>query len=156
MAEEAIEYSRDVLPILSENCFECHGPDENTREAGRRLDTADGAYQDVDGIVAIAPGDPEASEVVYLMNSEFSEERMPPVDSKKELSDAEKSIIYNWIQQGAKYDEHWAWQTPEKNPLPKHSKHPVDAFIVDRLEKEGLVPSAQQIRTRSPGVYTWI
>jgi len=143
MAEEAVDYSRDVLPILSENCFECHGPDENTREAGRRLDTADGAYRDVDGIVAIAPGDPEASEVIYLMNSEFSEERMPPVDSKKELSDAEKSIIYNWIQQGAKYDEHWAWQTPEKNSLPKHSKHPVDAFIVDRLKKEGLAPAAQ-------------
>ena len=143
MAEEAVDYSRDVLPILSENCFECHGPDENTREAGRRLDTADGAYRDVDGIVAVAPGDPEASEVIYLMNSEFSEERMPPVDSKKELSDAEKSIIYNWIQQGAKYDEHWAWQTPEKNSLPKHSKHPVDAFIVDRLKKEGLAPAAQ-------------
>ncbi len=143
LAEEAVDYSRDVLPILSENCFECHGPDENTREAGRRLDTADGAYQNVDGIVAIAPGDPMASEVVYLMNSEFSEERMPPVDSKKILSDAEKNIIYNWIQQGAKYDEHWAWQTPEKKPLPKHSKHPVDAFIIDRLAKEGLVPSAQ-------------
>ena len=99
MAEEAVDYSRDVLPILSENCFECHGPDENTREAGRRLDTADGAYKNVDGIVAIAPGDPKASEVVYLMNSEFSEERMPPVESKKILSDAEKTIIYNWIQE---------------------------------------------------------
>ena len=143
MAEEAVDYSRDVLPILSENCFECHGPDENTREAGRRLDTADGAYEDVDGILAIAPGDPEASEVVYLMNSEFPEERMPPVDSNKELSDAEKSIIYNWIQQGAKYDEHWAWQAPKKNPLPKHSKHPVDALVFDRLENEGLAPSTQ-------------
>ena len=143
MAGEAVDYSRDVLPILSENCFECHGPDENTREAGRRLDTADGAYSDVDSIVAIAPGNPEASEVVYLMNSEFPEERMPPVDSNKELSDAEKSIIYNWIQQGAKYDEHWAWQTPKKNPLPKHSKHPVDALVFDRLENEGLVPSTQ-------------
>ncbi len=139
-AEKSIDYSRDVLPILSENCFECHGPDENTREAGRRLDTAEGAYQDIDGIVAIAPGDPESSEVVYLMNTEFSEERMPPVDSNKELSEAEKRVIYNWIQQGADYDTHWAFEKPIKQ-RPPNLGNPIDAFIQERLEKEGLAPS---------------
>lgn len=139
-AEMAIDYSRDVLPILSENCFECHGPDENTREAGRRLDTAEGAYQNLDGIVAIAPGKPDSSEVVYLMNTEFAEERMPPVDSNKELSEAEKSIIYNWIQQGAEYDTHWAFEKPVKRSPPK-TGNPIDAFIQERLENEGLEPS---------------
>lgn len=138
--DTSIDYNKDILPILSQNCFECHGPDENTREADRRLDTPQGAYADLEGIVAVVPGDPEASEMVYLINSEYSEERMPPVDSKKKLSQPEKDLLQDWIKQGANYDLHWAFETPQKQELPI-AEHPIDAFVHDRLKAEGIEPS---------------
>lgn len=137
---ESIDYARDVLPILSGKCFDCHGPDEASREAGRRLDTPDGAYADLEGIVAIAPGDPEASELIYLINSEHSEERMPPPKSKKELSDQEKDTLTQWIKEGAEYDKHWAFETPKKVHTPRNT-HPIDAFVGERLKAEGIKPS---------------
>ncbi len=144
LAEDpSIDYSRDVLPILSGNCFDCHGPDENSREAELRLDTPDGAYAERDGIAAVVPGDPEASELIYLISSEFSEERMPPLDSKKELSQSEKDILFQWIQEGGQYDSHWAFETPEKSVPPSIAEHPIDAFVRDRLKSEGIKPSPQ-------------
>ena len=137
----SIDYSRDVLPILSGNCFDCHGPDENSREADLRLDTADGAYAERDGIVAVVPGDPEASELIYLINSEFTEERMPPLDSKKELTQAEKDILFQWIKEGGEYESHWAFEAPEKKEPPPLAQHPIDGFVRDRLQAEGLTPS---------------
>ncbi len=140
-AEEApLDYARDILPILSHNCFDCHGPDENSREAGRRLDTAEGAYADLEGIVAIAPGDPDASEVIYLINTDYPEERMPPLDTKKSLSDAEKAILARWIEEGAQYDTHWAFEAPRKAEV-SPSDHPVDTLVHKRLHEEGLQPS---------------
>ncbi len=142
-AEDAsIDYSRDVLPILSGNCFDCHGPDEAAREADRRLDTAEGAYAEIEGIVAVVPGDPEASELIYLINTEFSEERMPPLDTKKKLTDEEKDTLAQWIKQGAQYDKHWAFEAPQKQSLPLPD-HPIDAFVRDRLQSEGIKPSPQ-------------
>lgn len=137
----SIDYSRDVLPILSGNCFDCHGPDENSREADLRLDTPDGAYAEREGIVAVVPGDPEASELIYLINSEFPEERMPPLDSNKELSQAEKDILFQWIKEGGQYEMHWAFEAPQKTNPPRLAEHPIDAFVRERLEEEGLSSS---------------
>jgi len=137
---ETIDYARDVLPILSGNCFDCHGPDEAAREADRRLDTPEGAYADLEGIVAVVPGDPDASELIYMINSEHSEERMPPPDSKKELSAEEKNTLFQWIKEGGKYDKHWAFEIPKKVRVSKKT-HPIDAFVRERLEAEGIEPS---------------
>jgi mono/diheme cytochrome c family protein len=140
-SDASVDYSREILPILAENCFKCHGPDAAAREADLRLDNADGAYADLVGAVAIAPGDPENSELIYRINHADGDERMPPKDSKKSLTQEQKSLLRTWIEQGAKYDDHWAFLKPQKRKLPKHSKHPVDAFVLDRLKKEGLKPA---------------
>ncbi len=138
--ETSIDYSRDILPILRDNCFECHGPDENTREADRRLDTPEGAYSDLEGIVAIAPGDPDASEVIYLINTVHSEELMPPSETKRTLSQNQKDLIYEWIKQGAQYDTHWAFEKPIRNSLPKEA-NAIDVFVDERLSSENIKPS---------------
>ncbi|MBC9890673.1 MAG: DUF1549 domain-containing protein, partial [Opitutae bacterium] len=136
-----VDFSREVLPILAEHCFKCHGPDGEARQADLRLDTPEGAYADLVGAVAIDPGNPDNSELIYRINHRDGDERMPPKESKKRLTAEHKDLLYKWIEQGADYDEHWAWQKPTKRELPRHSKHPIDAFIMDRLQKEGLSPS---------------
>ncbi|MCB1121033.1 MAG: DUF1549 domain-containing protein, partial [Verrucomicrobiae bacterium] len=138
---KTIDYGKDILPILSGNCFECHGPDEKAREADLRLDTAEGAYADLFGAVAVSPGDPENSELIYRINVRDKDEVMPPPDSKKSLTDQEKDLLRRWIKEGGEYDTHWAWKVPAKQPLPTVAKHPVDAWILSRLEQEGLQPS---------------
>jgi hypothetical protein len=137
-----IDYSRDILPILSGNCFECHGPDAETREADLRLDQADSAYADRDGATAIVPGDPEASDLIFLINSDVEDERMPPPNSKKSLTEAEKETLAKWISQGGVYEKHWGFQVPEKEPVPSIASHPIDSFIRDRLSQEGIKPSS--------------
>lgn len=136
-----IDYSRDILPILSGNCFECHGPDAETREADLRLDQAGSAYADRDGAIAIVPGDPEASDLIFLINSDVEDERMPPPNSKKSLTEAEKETLAKWISQGGVYEKHWGFQVPEKEPVPSIAPHPIDSFIRDRLSQEGIKPS---------------
>lgn len=138
---ETVDYAGDVLPILAGKCFDCHGPDEAAREAGLRLDTPEGAYADLEGLIAVVPGDPDASELIYMINSEHSEERMPPPESKKELSAEEKNILFQWIKEGGKYDKHWAFEIPKKVRVSKKS-HPIDAFVQERLKAEGIEPSA--------------
>ena len=136
-----VDFSREVLPILAEHCFKCHGPDAEARQADLRLDTPEGAYADLVGAVAIDPGNPDNSELIYRINHRDGDERMPPKESKKRLTAEHKDLLYKWIEQGAKYDEHWAWQKPIKREPPRYSKHRIDAFIMDRLAKEGLRPS---------------
>ncbi len=140
-AESKVDYAREILPILSGNCFECHGPDEETREADLRLDTPEGAYADLFGAVAVKPGDPDNSELIYRINVKDKDEVMPPPDSKKTLTEEEKQILHYWIAQGGEYDEHWAWTAPQKPSLPKQAKNAIDPFVLERLKKEGLKPS---------------
>lgn len=140
-ADSKVDYAREILPILSSNCFECHGPDEETREADLRLDTPDGAYADLFGAVAVNPGDPENSELIYRIMVKDNDEVMPPPDSKKELSATEKQLLHDWIAQGGEYDAHWAWAVPEKHALPKRANNPIDPFVLSRLKQEGLKPS---------------
>ncbi|MCH7987870.1 MAG: PSD1 domain-containing protein [Planctomycetes bacterium] len=147
-ADKAVNFSRDIRPILSDACFACHGPDEEARESELRLDTKDGAFADLGGHFAFVPGKLEASEAWQRIISRESEKRMPPADSGKELSKEQIALIRRWIEQGANWNRHWAFVAPQRPNVPKvkNSKwvrNPIDAFILARLEREGLQPSPQ-------------
>ena len=143
-----ISFGRDVRPILSDRCFQCHGPDPATRAAGLRLDSFEEATRDRDGSIAIVPGDPEASELLARVHSERSGFTMPPPDSgKRALSDEELDVLTRWIEEGAEYEEHWAFQRTERPEAPAleegaWGRNPIDAFVAARLANEGLSPSA--------------
>jgi len=143
-----IGFNRDVRSILSANCFECHGPDEKSREAGLRLDTFEGATADNDGVRAIVPGDPASSEILRRLTTSDPSDRMPPPESKKTVSEAEVEILRQWIEQGANYQRHWSFIPPSRPRLPSVSSmdrigNPIDRFVLSRLEDEGLSFSAQ-------------
>jgi hypothetical protein len=146
-AADDVNFSRDVRPILTKYCFKCHGPDDNVRESGLRLDVREGALQPADsGKAAIVPGHPEQSELVRRIFAESEDERMPPVDTKTQLTETQKQILKRWIQSGAEYTEHWAFVSPTRSALPKveHQDWPrnaVDQFVLAKLEQNGLVPS---------------
>ncbi len=139
-AESPVDFRRDIMPILSDNCLECHGPDEETREADLRLDTPEGAYTEIFGRAPIVPGDLDESEVYYRITTTDREERMPPADSKKHFTKEDAALLAQWIEQGAAYDEHWAWQVPQKKSLPVPAAHPIDAWIDHELQQQDLTP----------------
>ena len=145
---QQVVYNRDVRPILAENCFSCHGFDQKTREAGLRLDTAEGAATLLDsGVAGIVPGKPEESEVVQRILSDDEDLRMPPAHSGKALTPEQKETLQRWIRQGAEYQRHWAFISPVKSELPiinsesSATVHPIDAFIQARLEQDAIAPS---------------
>ncbi len=137
-----ISYNQQIRPILSNNCFPCHGPDSAARKAGLRLDNAEDAYRDRDGFAAIAPGNSSDSLLVERIFAEDSDDIMPPPKTHKSLDDAERATIRLWIEQGAQYEPHWAWVTPKRStpPLPSTgaTATAVDGFIRTRLEQESL------------------
>ena len=135
-----VDYNEDVRPILSENCFYCHGPDANKRKAKLRLDVRDAALEKK----AFVPGDAGASELIKRLASTDSDEVMPPPDSHRTLTAAQKEILKRWIAEGAEYKEHWAFVTPVRPALPGNGeKHPVDAFVVEKLTRAGLTLSPE-------------
>lgn len=134
-AAEPVNFSRDVLPILSENCLSCHGQDESHRKADLRLDTREGA------LAVLKPGSPEASEFLQRILTEEADELMPPPKSHKpRLSVEQTGTLRRWIQEGAPWGKHWAFERPVKAPV---QGHPVDHFVRARLSKEGLSPSPE-------------
>ena len=146
--DETVEFSRDIRPILSDKCFACHGPDENKRMSPLRLDTRDGALADLGGRYAIVPGDPEGSGLISRVNSADSLTRMPPSYSGKTLSDHEKELLRNWIDQGAEWQGHWSFRRPErpKPPAvndPEWVRNPIDRFVLARMHAAGLKPSPE-------------
>jgi hypothetical protein len=148
-AKDRIDFNHDVIPILSNNCFKCHGPDAENRKSGLRLDRRDVATNPAElGKIAIVPSKPDESELVHRVFSTDDDERMPPPDSGKRLSDAQKQTLRQWIAEGANYKAHWAFVPPEQPPLPSIKdrdwvKNPIDAFVLARLEAEGLKPSPE-------------
>lgn len=142
LAQE-LQYNRDVRPILSEKCFACHGFDKSKRQSDLRLDTRDGALADADsGQPAIKPGNTSESELIRRILSVEDSELMPPPESGKQLTREQKAILQAWIEQGAKYEAHWSFAAPKKLQPPALSQsHAIDAFIVDRLQREHLPPS---------------
>src|SRR5688572_24600059 len=116
---EAVDFARDVRPVLSANCFKCHGADDKTRKAKLRLDLRDGAIGEASsGERAVVPGKPGESELVRRIFSEDPEEVMPPPAAKKTLTAAEKDLLKRWVAQGADYKPHWAWLPPKQAPPP--------------------------------------
>ncbi|MEC9123739.1 MAG: DUF1549 domain-containing protein, partial [Verrucomicrobiota bacterium] len=140
---EQVSYNRDVRPILSENCFACHGQDPKHRTAKLRLDDRAGALADRDGVRAIVPGDLAKSEAWARIISDDEDDVMPPPKSHKKLADADKQVLKRWIREGAVYEGHWSFTAPQRNEVPKVSgaANPIDAFLQDRLLREGLKPA---------------
>jgi hypothetical protein len=154
---DKISYNFTIRPILSDKCYKCHGPDASHREASLRLDLADSAYSPLKvtkGGFALVPGKPEESEVYKRISSTDQTYLMPPPDSHLGLlTDYEKKAIKKWIEQGAKYEKHWAFTAPVKAPLPevadkKWPKNEIDYFILQRLEQEGLKPNEEADKER--------
>src|SRR5258708_6071012 len=151
-----LDFNRDVKPILTGNCYKCHGPDAKERKGGTkerklRLDVEEGAYAVYDGVIPIVPGHPEKSDVIARITTANSEDLMPPKDSGKTLSHSQKEVLKNWVAQGAKYARHWSYVKPVRPPLPnvKDKRWPrngIDDFILARLEKEGLAPQPEADR----------
>jgi len=140
---DPIEFNRDIRPILSNNCFKCHGFDKNHREGKRRLDTKEGALADNEGVKAIVPGNLDESEVHVRIRSTDKDEMMPPPKSGKKITDRERAILDRWISQGAEYQPEWAYIVPKKPAVPEATdqafvKNPIDAFVLARQRELGL------------------
>jgi hypothetical protein len=146
-AEEAVDYGRDVRPILSENCFHCHGQDSSKRMAGLRLDSAEGATAERRGRTALVPGHPEQSAIYQRITAEQPARRMPPPSSNRTLTQQQIAILKRWIAQGGKYTQHWAFVPPARPILPQTSndawaKNAIDRFVLKRLDQEAIRPNA--------------
>jgi hypothetical protein len=133
-----VDFSRDVRPILSDNCFACHGFDEGGRAAGLRLDQFDGATEDLGGYAAIVPGRPDESELIARITSDDEDAVMPPPDShKKRLDPQSIALLRRWIAAGAPWGQHWAFQTPTKSPT-RTDAHPIDDLVRHKLATKNL------------------
>lgn len=145
--KEAVDYGKQILPIISQKCFHCHGQDEKSRKAKLRLDVREDAIKErKDGTFAIKPGDLSNSELVKRITSTDPDEVMPPPKEAHPVNAQEAALVKKWIQEGAKYQKHWAFTPPVRPEIPKvkNKRWPhndIDRFILARLEAEGLKPS---------------
>lgn len=141
---DQVEFNRDVRPILSDNCFYCHGPDASERQAELRLDLRDEAV----AAKAIVPGDAESSELIVRILSHDADLKMPPPDTRTKLTERQREILQKWIEQGAEYEQHWAFVPLATEGVPRVAladwpRNDLDRFVLARLEREGLVPSPE-------------
>jgi hypothetical protein len=148
----AVEFNRDIRPILADRCFQCHGPDKAKRKADLRLDTKEGAFADLGGYRALIPGNPGKSELYQRITAQEKEDRMPPVRSGRKLTKRQIDLIRRWIEQGARWQKHWAFLPPCRPALPRvknpgWARNAIDYFVLDRLGREGLAPSPEADRT---------
>ena len=146
-----IDFNRQIRPILSRHCIGCHGPDEGSREADLRLDTQAGATMDLGGYAAVAPGDPESSELIIRVTSD--DDPMPPEGHGERLSDEEVELLRDWIRGGAAFQKHWSFVKPQSPDVPtspdnQWSDHPVDQFIFRQANRHGLQPNPSANPTR--------
>ncbi|HEY1172098.1 MAG TPA: DUF1553 domain-containing protein [Verrucomicrobiae bacterium] len=148
----AVEFNRDIRPLLSEYCTACHGPDPGSRKADMRLDTKAGIFKETksEGPVVKA-GNPKDSALWQRITTTDEDDVMPPVKSHKVMKAGEKELIKQWILEGAKWQDHWAFIAPEKPELPKvkngkWAKNPIDTFVMAKLEEKGLKPAEEADR----------
>jgi hypothetical protein len=144
--ETKIDFNRDIRPILSDNCFACHGPDPAGREADLRLDVEAEATADRGGYAAVVPGSLDHSELIRRITSTDDSERMPPPDTGKSLKSAEVELLKRWVGEGAQWSLPWTYVTPSRHPVPEVKdaawpRNAIDRFILSRLEAENLRPS---------------
>jgi hypothetical protein len=148
-AEDRIEFNRDIRPIFSDTCFACHGPDEAKAKGKLRLDSLVAAQRGgKSGEPAIVPGHPEKSAVMERLLTKDEDDRMPPADFHKVLSASQIETVRRWIQQGAEYQGHWAFQTPRKPAVPMIPKNgnEIDGFLTSTLAAKGLTPNGEADR----------
>jgi hypothetical protein len=143
---ERPEFNRHVRPILADHCFNCHGFDPKTRKAELRLDTREGALADLGGHRAVVPGRPEESELWKRVTHTDPDEVMPPPEHPKDLTAAQREVLRRWIEQGAEYQDHWAYIPVRRPEIPAPAGHPVDAFLSARQHEAGLVPAPEADR----------
>lgn len=141
-----IDFRTQIRPILSDKCYACHGPDAGQRQTELRLDTQEGAFADLGGYVAVAPGDLESSDLVQRILSDDEDIVMPPADHLKSLTEAEKQALVAWVEQGASWSEHWSYVVPEMQRVPEVEavdwpQNWIDNFVLANLEKRGIQPS---------------
>jgi hypothetical protein len=144
-AQGTVSFARDIRPILSNNCFQCHGPDDKERKAALRLDTKDGLFAGRDGQPVVVPRQPQASELIARITAKEAGKRMPPRKTGKKLTAPEIDLIVRWVKEGAPYGQHWAYEKPQRPNLPAVQdrawpRNPIDYFLLARLEREGLKP----------------
>ena len=145
-AEKPVDFDRDVRPILSDACFACHGPEEDSRQGNLRLDAKENVFADRGGYRIIVPGNSAASRLYQRVSAK--ERRMPPASSRRPLAPREIALIREWIDQGAHWESHWAFDPPKRSSLSEVKdkawpRNPIDYFTLARLEAEGLKPSPE-------------
>jgi hypothetical protein len=141
-----VDFDREIRPILADNCFACHGPDEKQRMANLRLDETQGLFVDRGGYRIIAPGNSAQSKLYQKISAADAAVRMPPPYATRRPTAQQLETIKEWIDQGAKWETHWAWIAPKRPPVPAVQdkswvRNPIDNFVLSRLEHEGLKPS---------------
>lgn len=144
--DQPIDFGRDIRPILSDKCFFCHGPDPAHREADLRLDWKEGILADRGGYAAVVPGKPDESELIARITADDESLKMPPVESGKSLTAEEVELLRRWIEQGAEWEGHWAYEPLVRPAVPAAKdaswpRQPIDRFILARLDQEELTPS---------------
>jgi hypothetical protein len=149
-ADKGVDFNRDIRPILSDNCFTCHGPDDRRRMANLRLDTEDGLFANRGSYRIVAPGDAANSRLLARIGAADGR-RMPPPQAGAKLTDAQIETVRKWIEQGARWERHWAFVPPQAAAAPavrdgQWARNPIDRFVLARLEREGLKPSPEADR----------
>ncbi len=143
-----VRFSVDVRPVLADACWACHGPDGKTREVELRLDTEEGLFAKREDITVVIPGQPAASELYRRITSDDPDVRMPPPDAERQLSAEQVGLLKRWIEEGAAWEGHWAFEPVRRSPLPRVSRaewrrNAIDAFVLARLDREPSSPSAE-------------
>ena len=150
-ANASVSFSRDIRSILSDHCVQCHGPDEQTREADLRLDQQSGLFGNGETPGVVIPGNPDASELLKRIFTDDADDLMPPPETKKPLSAAQKELLRQWVAEGASYEDHWAFTKPVSPAVPPVDNHtfyqnPIDAFTAAKMAGMGLEPSPEADR----------
>ena len=146
-----VDFARDIRPLLSDNCFACHGPDAKQRKADLRLDTREGALAYIDGTSAVVPGKPSESELIRRVTTDDEDDLMPPPDSGKKLDATQKALLQRWIAEGAEYELHWSYK-PVTRPMPPRVKNgsfvlnDIDRFVLATLRTKGHEPAREADR----------
>ena len=156
-AGDEIDFARDIRPILSDNCYHCHGPDEKTREAELRLDTRDGLFRTAGDVAVVSPNQPDASELIRRIVAADPDDKMPPPDSQRNLNAEQIKLLRRWVESGAPWEGHWSFQPVVAPPVPAFAaedspgykpRNAIDHFVLERLHREALAPSPPATKER--------
>src|SRR3954465_10098063 len=137
-ASARVSFSRDILPILSDNCYHCHGPDEEKRKAKLRFDTKEGAFRIKEGKAVIVPGHSDRSELIRRVTATDPDEVMPPPKSNRKLTPKQIALLKSWVEEGANWSQHWAFVPPKRPEVPRTGNqrwahNGIDAFVLAQL-----------------------